>query len=229
MQWDLAESSLGVRQRDREARWEHVRILPKEDRKTQRKNVGGCRIGGRMAKQLYDSPSEVLIEKVAKSLIWLKEDLFASLPEDDNVEMSDKVPFDDSSDPLLSLGDMPQLFSPRGGQRMAQSPSSNTPSSKLMTRRVGKTTSGGIGRGSDDAMGTHWEIVGSLLKVIKGLSRVHRELNEGDRELAWIAPKVIESLSGMCQEFVGGCREVCWEFKRSIDVLDNKDDCIYVS
>ncbi|RWV77063.1 hypothetical protein GW17_00062165 [Ensete ventricosum] len=46
MQWDLAESSLGVRQRDREARWEYARRLPEEDRKTQRKNVGGCRIGG---------------------------------------------------------------------------------------------------------------------------------------------------------------------------------------
>ncbi|RWV90650.1 hypothetical protein BHE74_00028916 [Ensete ventricosum] len=47
MQWDLAGSLLGVRQRDREARWEHVGRSPEEDRKTHRKNVGGYQISGR--------------------------------------------------------------------------------------------------------------------------------------------------------------------------------------
>ncbi|RRT79653.1 hypothetical protein B296_00022752, partial [Ensete ventricosum] len=36
MQWDLAESSLGVRRRDREAHWEHAGRSLEEDRKTRR-------------------------------------------------------------------------------------------------------------------------------------------------------------------------------------------------
>ncbi|RWV85769.1 hypothetical protein GW17_00052415, partial [Ensete ventricosum] len=45
MLWELAGSSLGVRRKNREARWEHARRLPEEDCKTHRKNTGGCRIG----------------------------------------------------------------------------------------------------------------------------------------------------------------------------------------
>ncbi|RWV96073.1 hypothetical protein GW17_00041246 [Ensete ventricosum] len=39
-------SSLGHCRRNREARWEHIGRSSKEDRKTHRKNTGGCRIGG---------------------------------------------------------------------------------------------------------------------------------------------------------------------------------------
>ncbi|RRT34290.1 hypothetical protein B296_00045244 [Ensete ventricosum] len=44
--WDLAEVRYEIRRRDREARWEHTGRSPEEDRKTHRKNAGGCRIGG---------------------------------------------------------------------------------------------------------------------------------------------------------------------------------------
>ncbi|RWW36834.1 hypothetical protein BHE74_00058106, partial [Ensete ventricosum] len=43
---ELVESSLGVRQRNQEARWEHTGSLPEEDHKTRCKNVRGCRISG---------------------------------------------------------------------------------------------------------------------------------------------------------------------------------------
>ncbi|RRT53044.1 hypothetical protein B296_00030148 [Ensete ventricosum] len=46
MRLELTESSLGVHRRNREACWEHAGRSPEEDRKTQRKNVGDCRIGG---------------------------------------------------------------------------------------------------------------------------------------------------------------------------------------
>ncbi|RWW32435.1 hypothetical protein GW17_00002891 [Ensete ventricosum] len=44
IQWDLAESSLGVRRREREAHWEHAGRSLEEDHKTHCKNTGGCRI-----------------------------------------------------------------------------------------------------------------------------------------------------------------------------------------
>ncbi|RRT43592.1 hypothetical protein B296_00030738 [Ensete ventricosum] len=44
MQWELAGSSLGVRQRNQEGCWEHAGRSPKEDCKTHRKITGGCRI-----------------------------------------------------------------------------------------------------------------------------------------------------------------------------------------
>ncbi|RRT42570.1 hypothetical protein B296_00013963 [Ensete ventricosum] len=40
-EWDLAGSSLRVRRRDREARWEHAERSSEEDHKTHRKNVRG--------------------------------------------------------------------------------------------------------------------------------------------------------------------------------------------
>ncbi|RWW74569.1 hypothetical protein BHE74_00017487 [Ensete ventricosum] len=46
MLWELARSFLGVRRRDREARWEHTRISPEENCKTHRKNADDYRIGG---------------------------------------------------------------------------------------------------------------------------------------------------------------------------------------
>ncbi|RZR93047.1 hypothetical protein BHM03_00021450 [Ensete ventricosum] len=45
---ELIGSSLGVRRRDREARWEHARRSPEKDHKTYRKNAEGYRISGRV-------------------------------------------------------------------------------------------------------------------------------------------------------------------------------------
>ncbi|RWV82635.1 hypothetical protein GW17_00055848 [Ensete ventricosum] len=47
MQWDLAGSSLGVRRRDWEARWEHAGRSLEEDRKIHRKNARDCQIDGK--------------------------------------------------------------------------------------------------------------------------------------------------------------------------------------
>ncbi|RRT67212.1 hypothetical protein BHM03_00036492 [Ensete ventricosum] len=46
MLWELVRSSLGVRQKNQEAHWEHIERSSKEDRKTRRKNAGGYLISG---------------------------------------------------------------------------------------------------------------------------------------------------------------------------------------
>ncbi|RWW42711.1 hypothetical protein BHE74_00051708, partial [Ensete ventricosum] len=44
--WKIAGGSRKACWENQEARWEHTRRSPKDDRKTRLKNVGGCRIAG---------------------------------------------------------------------------------------------------------------------------------------------------------------------------------------
>ncbi|RRT42781.1 hypothetical protein B296_00031714 [Ensete ventricosum] len=54
-----------------------------------------------LAKEIYTTPSEVLVDNAAKNLVTVEEDPYANLSEDDIVSMEVAVPLDDIDPPIM--------------------------------------------------------------------------------------------------------------------------------